>query len=290
MPFENLPPALLPRDALPLGLGCSRLGSVNGANGDEARALVKLALDQGVRFFDTSNIYGQGDSERVLGQILGQRDDVIVCSKAGKHLSMKMRVLAPLKSVLRTVARRSDQARRGVAAARAKPMPPRGAPAFLSASLDGSLRRLKRERIEMFMLHSPPAEVVARGDAVGALEQARQAGKIAIVGVSVDDVATAEAALKDPRVKALQVPLHPGDTAFDAVVRDAARKGVAIIAREILGGAQAIASQADPARYARDQIIASIRRSGVSLPLVGATRTASLTASTEAARAAKAGA
>lgn len=290
MPFENLPPGLLPRDALPLGLGCSRLGSVNGANGDEARALVKLALDQGVRFFDTSNIYGQGDSERVLGEILGRRDGVVVCSKAGKHLSMKMRTLAPLKSVLRTFARRSDQARRGVAAARAMPMPTRWDPAFLSASLDGSLHRLKRERIEMFMLHSPPAEIVARGDAVGALEQARQAGKIAIIGVSVDDVATAQAALQDPRVKALQVPLHPGDTLFDAVVRDAARQGVAIIAREILGGAQAIARQADPLRYAREQIMASIRRPGVSLPLVGATRTTSLTASTEAARAAKAGA
>lgn len=287
MPFENLPSAFLARDVLPLGLGCSRLGSVNGNNGDEARALLKLALDQGVRFFDTSNIYGQGESEQVLGEILRQRDDVVVCSKAGKHLSMKMRVVAPLKSVLRTVARRSDQARRRISAARAKPMPTRWDPAFLTASLDASLRRLKREQIEMFMLHSPPAEVIARGDAVGTLELARQAGKIGIVGVSVDDVATAEAALQDPRVKALQVPLHPRDTAFDVVVRDAAHQGVAIIAREILGGALAIASQADPARYARDQIIASIRRSGVSLPLVGATRTASLTASTEAARAAR---
>lgn len=286
MPFENLTSRLASTGALPLGLGCSRLGSVNGANGAEARALIHLALDQGVRFFDTSNIYGQGDSERILGEILGQRDDVLVCSKAGKHLSMKMRLLAPLKSFLRTAARSSDQARRGVAAARAKPMPTRWDSAFLSGSLDGSLRRLKRERIEMFMLHSPPAEVVARGDAVGALEQAREAGKITIVGVSVDDVATAEAALKDPRVKALQVPLHPGDTTFDAVVRNANLQGVAIIAREILGGAQAVSSQADPARYAREQIIASIRRPGVSLPLVGATRPESLTASIEAARAA----
>lgn len=287
MPFENLPFTTLSSDTLPLGLGCSRLGSVNGADGHEARALVKLALDQGIRFFDTSNIYGQGDSERILGEILGQRGDVIVCSKAGKHLSLKMRTLAPLKSILRTVARRSDQARRGVAAARSKPMPTCWNSAFVSASLDGSLRRLKRDRIELFMLHSPPAEIVARGDAVGALEQARLVGKIAIVGVSVDDVASAKVALKDSRIKALQIPLHPGDIAFDDVIRDASRLGVAIIAREILGGVQAIAIQSDPARYAREQIIASIRRPGVSLPLVGATRMASLTASAEAARAAK---
>lgn len=286
MPFENLASAHLSSQALPLGLGCSRLGSVNGATGEEARALVKLALDEGVRFFDTSNIYGQGDSERVLGQVLGKRDDCIICSKAGKHLSLKMQALAPLKSILRTVARRSDQARRGVAAARAKPMPTRWDPSFLTNSIDGSLRRLNRERIEMFMLHSPSTDVVARGEAIDALEQARKAGKIEIIGVSVDDVATAEAALKDPRVRALQAPMHPGDTAFDAVVRDAAQKGVAVIAREILGGAQAIAGQRDPALYARERIIEMIHRPGVSLPLVGTTRTTNLIASIEAARAA----
>lgn len=286
MPFENLPPGRLSSEALPLGLGCSRLGSINGATGDEARALVKLALDSGVRFFDTSNIYGQGDSERVLGEILGKRDDCIVCSKAGKHLSLKMQALAPLKSILRTVARRSDQARRGVAAARAKPMPTRWDATFLIGSIDASLRRLNRERIEMFMLHSPSAEVVARGEAIGALEKARTAGKIEIIGVSVDDLAAAEAALKDPRVKALQIPLHPGDTTFDGIVQDAARQGVAIIAREILGGAQAIAGQRDPALYARERIIQMIRTPGVSLPLVGTTRTVNLTASIEAARAA----
>jgi aryl-alcohol dehydrogenase-like predicted oxidoreductase len=288
MPLQNPLSAHLSPEALPLGLGCSRLGSINGATGDEARALVKLALDQGVRFFDTSNIYGQGDSERVLGDVLGKRDDCIVCSKAGKHLSLKMQALAPLKSILRSVARRSDQARRGVAAARAKPMPTRWDPAFLSGSIDASLRRLKRERIEMFMLHSPSAEVVARGEAVGALEQARKAGKIDLIGVSVDDVATAEAALGDPRVKALQVPLHPGDTAYDTVVGRAAQMGVAIIAREILGGAQAIAGQRDPAAYARKRIIEIIQTPGVSLPLVGTTRTVNLNASIEAARAASA--
>lgn len=286
MPFENLTSKLPSNGALPLGLGCSRLGSVNGANGAEARALVHLALDQGVRFFDTSNIYGQGDSERILGDLLKQRDDCFVCSKAGKHLAIKMRAAAPLKSILRTVARRSDKTRQSIKAARARPMPTRWDAAFLSRSLDASLRRLRRDHIDMFMLHSPPAEVVAQGDAVGALDQAREAGKIGILGVSVDDIETALAAINDPRVKALQIPLHPGDTSFDQLVIDASLKGVAIIAREILGGAQAIAMQSDPALYARQQIIAAVRRPGVSLPLIGSTRAVTLVASIEAARAA----
>lgn len=286
MPFENLPSVLGSGGALPLGLGCSRLGSVNGAKSGEARALVKLALEKGVRFFDTSNIYGQGDSERILGELLGRRNDCFVCSKAGKHLSIKMRALSPAKSILRTVARRSDNARLSISAARAKPMPTRWDAGFLSRSLDTSLRRLRRDQIDMFMLHSPPAELVARGDAIGVLDQARQAGKIGIVGVSVDDVETAQAAIKDPRVKALQIPLHPGDTTFDQLVMDASLKGIAIIAREILGGAQAIAMQSDPAAYARQQIIAAVRRPGVSLPLIGSTRIVTLAASIEAARAA----
>lgn len=286
MPLQDSPPARFLPLALPLGLGCSRLGSVNGATGDEARALIQLALDEGIRFFDTSNIYGQGDSERLLGDVLGRRDDCIVCSKAGKHLSLKMRALAPLKNVLRTVARRSAQARQGVASARAKPMPTRWDAEFLLTSIDGSLRRLKRDRIEMFMLHSPPAQVVERGDALGAMERARDAGKIDVIGVSVDDVATAEASLRDPRVRALQLPLRPGETAFDTVVEDAARKGVTVIAREILGGAQSIANQRDPAGYARERIIELIRAPGVALPLIGTTRIINLTASIEAARAA----
>lgn len=272
--------------ALPIGLGCSRLGSVNGASGPEALAILQAALDDGIRFFDTSNIYAQGDSERLLSQVLGGRDDVIVCSKAGKFLSWKKRALVPLKGLLRGVARRSDQARKGLASARAKPMPTRWDPAFLTASIDASLGRLKRERLEMFMLHSPDAEVVRRGEAVGALAAAAQAGKIGIVGVSVDDVACAEACLQDPRVGAIQVPLHPGDTAFDAILAEARGKGVAVIAREILGGTAAISGASDPRTYAAERIAEVILRPEVTLTLVGTTRLTNLAASVAAVHAA----
>lgn len=290
MATETPPSALditfTPPGGLPLGLGCSRLGSVNGATRDEALGLLDFALDQGVRFFDTANIYGQGDSERLLGETLGRRDDCVVCSKAGKHLSLKMQVAAPLKGVLRGLVRNSGQARRGVSAARAQPMPMRWDAPFLLNSIEGSLRRLKRERIEMFMLHSPPAQVLIDGEAVGALETARNAGKIGVIGVSVDGIDAAGAALDDVRVRALQLPLLPGESAFDPVVRRAACAGVAVIAREILGGPQAVAGAVDPGGYARDRIADVIRTAGVSITLVGTTRVVNLKASIEAARAA----
>lgn len=281
--------ALPPAGGLPLGLGCSRLGSLNGATGDEARRLLGLALDQGVRFFDTANIYGQGDSERLIGEVLGQRDDCVVCSKAGKHLSLKMQIAAPLKSVLRGLVKRSAQAQRGVSSARARPMPTRWDGPFLMSSIEGSLRRLRREQIEMFMLHSPPAQVLIDGEAVEALERARSGGKVGLVGVSVDDVDAAEAALNDSRVRALQVPLRFGETAFDPIVRRAARSGVAIIAREILGGPRAVVGPVDPRGYASRRIASVIRTPGVSIALVGTTRVVNLQASIEAARAAGSG-
>ena len=285
MPHSSYPgAAAFPANVLPLGLGCSRLGSVNGASAGEARVLLRRALEDGVLFFDTSNIYGQGDSERLLAEVLGQRTDCVICSKAGKYLDWKKRLLLPLKGAVRGLARRSGQTRRTIASARAKPMPTCWEPEFLLKSIEGSLRRLNRPQVEMFMLHSPSTEVVRRGDAVGTLERAQQAGKIGIIGVSVDDVATAEAALRDPRVRALQLPVRPGETVFDAVMGQASAAGVAVIAREILGGAAAIAGAMNPAGYARDRIISVVRRPDIAVALVGTTRLINLTAAIEAAK------
>jgi len=267
---------ILPAGTLRLGLGCSRLGSVNGASGDEARGLLRLALEQGVRFFDTSNIYAQGDSERYLGEIVAQRDDCVICSKGGKYLSLSKRLLVPFKGVLRGLVRRSSGARSGVARARSQPMPTRWDPVFLTRELEASLKRLRRDRIDIHMLHSPQADVFARGEAVGAFEAARLAGKIGLVGASVDDIAAAQAALADPRVRVLQVPLHAGSTAFDAVIAEARTRGVGIIAREILGGPKAISGGSDVASSAEDRIRAVLGRPDVDVALIGTTKPAHL--------------
>ncbi|UDY23120.1 aldo/keto reductase [Nocardioides sp. Kera G14] len=278
---------VLPPGALAIGLGCSRLGSVNGASWDEARVLLKRALDEGIRFFDTSNIYGQGDSERLLGEVLGRESDAVVASKAGKYVAWHRRALVPLKGVVRASVRRSSSAKQGVALARSKPMPTRWDSAYITRSLEGSLKRLKREQVHLFMLHSPPAEVIRTGDAVGALEQARQAGKVDVVGVSVDDVDTARACLADERVRALQVPLHPGDRSYDDVLESAHTSGVIIIGRELLGGIGVAVSRPDPGAFAKESILAAVRNPRISIPLVGATRVTSLLATVEAARLAR---
>ena len=276
--------SLLATGALPIGLGASRLGSVNGATPAEAHALLSAALDEGIRFFDTSNIYGQGDSEQLIGKTLGQRDDCAVCSKAGKYLDWKKRLLTPLKGALRRMTRRSEKTRKTVAAARAKPMPTNWDPSFLIRSLEGSLRRLNRPRIEIFMLHSPDSEVLRRGDAIDALERAQTAGKIGVIGVSVDDVKTAETALQDKRILALQIPLRPGETDFDAISLAAANSGVDIIAREILGGVLASNAITNTQNFAQNRIIEMIERPEIALAIIGTTRMSNLRASIASAR------
>lgn len=116
-----------------------------------------------------------------------------------------------------------------------------------------------------------------------ALEQAQTAGKIGIAGVSVDDSETALACLNDKRVGLLQLPLRPaahGD--FDRVLDEAVRAGVPVIAREILGGAGQ-APRLNPVEAQR-RIVEVIRDPRVTLPLVGATKISTLTASLESAR------
>ncbi len=272
----------LSRSDLPLGLGCSRLGSVNGATGTEARDLIQAALDQGVRFFDTSNIYAQGDSERYLGSVIGKRTDCIICTKGGKYLSLEHRMLTPAKGVIRWLSRRLPSARQSVSRARARPMPTRWDGPFLLRSLNASLLRLQRDRVDIYMLHSPPAAIIRQGHAVAALEEARKAGTIEHIGVSADDNDAVSAALDDPRVSVIQLPLHPGDTSYDPLIMRARRQGVAIVAREILSGLSLDSD--DRANHVSTRIRDITVNPDIAVTLIGTTKPQHLNAAIDAAR------
>lgn len=277
-------PDLLPKGALPFGLGCSRLGSVNGATMEMSRRILEHALEAGIRFFDTSNIYAQGDSERLLGGTLQGRHDCMICSKAGKFLPWQKRMLLPLKGVIARVVHKSEHARRSVSEARSRPMPTRWDHSFLTQSIDASLRRLRRDRIDVFMLHSPSADDLASGEAMGPLETAQIAGKLGLIGVSVDDVACAKKAMKDPRVQILQIPLLPKEAEFEAVINLASEAGIHLIAREIFGGTRGISGAPSPTLFAANRLQDLIRRQDLTLPLVGTTKLENLMASITAAR------
>lgn len=138
------------------GLGGDAQGAVAyGATRDEESiAALRAACDRGVNFFDTSDFYGYGHSEEVLGKALrGIRDRVVIATKGGLLDASGAQDFSP---------------------------------AHLRRALEASLGRLGTDYIDVFQLHSPPAELLERQpEILGCLEDLRQAGKLRAFGVSV---------------------------------------------------------------------------------------------------------
>ncbi|WP_180982593.1 aldo/keto reductase [Methylocella silvestris] len=246
-----------------VGLGCSRLGSILGASPGVAARLLNLALESGVTYFDTSDLYGQGESERLLGRHVVGHARVVIATKVGKRHPLGMRLLTPFRRVATGLRGRASGVLRQ---ARARPVPTCYEAGYLAMAINRALIRLDCPEIDVVMLHSPDAEILLNGDAVGVLEQARTAGKIRVIGASVDDLAAAEAALADPRIGALQIPLGFGERDFRAVAAKAARQGVAVVAREIFCGVPP--ERRDPLAM-KGAICAASAIPGVSVSLVG---------------------
>jgi aryl-alcohol dehydrogenase-like predicted oxidoreductase len=132
-----------------VGLGCNNFGGRLDAAA--TAAVARAALDAGINFFDTADIYGGTRSEEYLGQALrGRREEVVLATKFG----MKV-----------------DEQRRGAK------------PDYVRQALEDSLRRLKTDRIDLYQLHQPdPAVPIA--DTLAALDMAVRAGKVREIGCS----------------------------------------------------------------------------------------------------------
>lgn len=146
-----------------VGLGCNNFGWRIDA--EASSAAVNAALDAGINFFDTADIYGAGQSEEFLGRALGKRrNDVLVATKFG----MKM-----------------DEQRRGAR------------PEYVRKAVEDSLRRLGTDRIDLYQLHQPDPETPI-ADTLGALDELVRAGKVREIGCSNftgDQLRAAEAAV-----------------------------------------------------------------------------------------------
>lgn len=238
-PSATIRPAAPENDkAAPLlGLGCSRLGStLSGCSGADAVRLLHHALDAGVTLFDTADIYGQGESERLIGEALrGRRQGVTIVTKGGQRFTAAQRAATLVKRPLRMLAGMIPSLRRGIAGRRAAPLPRDYTPAHLRRAVEGSLRRLGTERIDLYLLHSPSAEDIRRGEAFPLLERLRAAGTIGAWGISVDDAEAARAALRLPELRGLQLPLAIAEDLRPELAA-AAAGGVTFLMREIFAG------------------------------------------------------
>lgn len=188
-----------------VGLGCWQLGADWGSVDDDvALGVLSAAVDAGVTFLDTADVYGDGRSERLIGRFRAESgsaaDDLTVATKMG---------------------RRAD---------------PHTADAYtldaFRAWTDRSRANLGVETLDLVQLHCPPSEVYRRESTYDALDTLVQEGRIAAYGVSVETVDEALDAIVRPHVATVQIILNVfRRKPLEEVLPLAVRHGVGIIAR-----------------------------------------------------------
>jgi len=218
------------------GLGCARIGGIFQGDSGGFLRLLAGAADSGINFFDTADMYSQGESETLIGKAFHKRrDSVIIASKAGYCLPTRRRFAARIKPLLRPLIK-ALKVRRTLL-----PQGARGAltqdfsPAYLRRAVDASLRRLRTDYLDLFQLHSAPLEVVQRGEWEPVLESLQRAGKVRYYGVTCDVLEAGLAGLEYSGVRSVQCVLNllEQDSATTLIPR-AKHSDVAIIARECL--------------------------------------------------------
>ncbi|WP_162243951.1 aldo/keto reductase [Pseudorhodoferax sp. Leaf265] len=211
MPVLSLEPVLV--------FGCSRLGSaLTPLDRQASIALVRRAYDLGVRHFDTASIYGQGDSERLLGAALEpDRAKVSLASKAGQLLTPKQAALAHLKPLVRWLAARRGGLRQRVAQTRAQGVPRCFQPDFIERSLRESLARLRTDHLDIFYLHSPSPEVLGDAALFTRLAALQRQGLFLKLGVSCDDLQLAQLAAAHAAIEVVQYEFDGSAAAADVM-------------------------------------------------------------------------
>lgn len=167
-----------------IGLGCMGMTWAYGTGADEEdpALVIGRALDMGVNFLDTADVYGPNTNEEAVGTaIAGRRDEVVLATKGGN------------------IARRTEDG------SPALPVQD-GRPAHLRQAIDGSLRRLGVDHVDLYYLHRPDSRVPVE-DSIGAMAEMVTAGKALALGVSEFSVEQLDRARAVHPIKAVQSEL-----------------------------------------------------------------------------------
>lgn len=184
-----------------IGLGCWQLGGADwGEVSDEqAQAILTTAVENGVNFFDTADVYGAGRSEELIGKFRKETGhEVFVATKLGR-LNL---------------------------------YPDNYTEATVRAATEDSLRRLQVDALDLTQLHCIPTEVLRQGEVFEWLRRLQREGKIKSFGASVESMEEADLCLQQEGMSSLQIIFNifrqkPIATLFEA----AQQKSVAIIVR-----------------------------------------------------------
>jgi len=197
-------------------------GTWGNVDDKESLAALHRALDGGVNFFDTADVYGDGHSERLLARLRKERKEKFyIATKAGRRLD------------------------------------PHTADGYnrqnLTAFVERSLKNLETDTIDLLQLHCPPMEVLYRPEVFGVLDDLVKAGKLRYYGVSVEKVEEALKAIEFPGVQTIQIIFNlfrqrPAELLFP----EAQRRRVGILARVPLASGMLSGKLTRSSTFAKD--------------------------------------
>jgi len=189
-------------DVSTVSFGAWAIGGAWGkVNDQESLAALHRAIDLGVNFIDTADVYGDGHSERLVAQVLkARKEEIHVATKAGRRLDPHIAGGYNREN--------------------------------LTSFVERSLKNLSTESIDLLQLHCPPTEVYYMPETFGVLDDLVQAGKLKHYGVSVEKVEEALKAIEYPNVKTVQIIFNifrqrPAELFF----KEAIRKQIGVIVR-----------------------------------------------------------
>ena len=186
-----------------VSFGCWAIGGTWGTVDDsESIEALQTALDRGVNFFDTADVYGDGRSERLLAKLKKERNEKFyIATKAGRRLNPH------------TAAGYNNRKN-------------------LTSFVDRSLKNLETDTIDLLQLHCPPTDVYYMPEVFGMLDDMVAAGKVRHYGVSVEKIEEALKAIEYPNVKTVQIIFNmfrqrPAELFFE----QAKKRSIGILAR-----------------------------------------------------------
>jgi len=226
-----------------IGFGGARIGGLLAQDGGRAASLrtLEAACDAGINFYDTADIYSQGESEILIGKAFRKkRDKVFIATKGGYCLPGRKRLIQLLKPLAKPIVRAIGLRRSAIPATLSGTISQDFSPGHLRKAVEASLRRLQSDHIDLYQIHSPPREQLLGTrlqDSLGLLARLKAEGKIREYGIALDSVDDAAHCLGMEGIASLQMPFGLMDLeAMDGVFDKVSERQYGIITRGCFGG------------------------------------------------------
>lgn len=223
-PLERRPFGPIGRALSPVGFGAWAIGGTWGEVSEaDAVAALNTALDGGVDFIDTADVYGDGRSERIIAQVLATRPGPrpFVATKAGRRITPHL-----AENYTRET---------------------------LESHIDRSRANLQMDCLDLVQLHCPPCAVYDSARVFDAMAAIRDTGKIAQFGVSVERINEAQQAIRYPGVISVQIIYNLfRQRPAEAFFAEAAARNIAVIARVPLASGLLTGKMTQDSTFAAD--------------------------------------